>query len=214
MYLKFWRGREICGFFFFNQSGYSFNALEICIFYLRLLQGGGKEKWNSSCLLVVLDGLSLKCAACSWDDQTFIRASTSFCLKYKRQFFKKIFLFWLLLLCKYHLSSSSKRGKSIGRGLSGPAVQHQQHTEPWAQARCLANPDKLINVDNPVDSGAPFCICQGIKYVYGKKCNYSIFRCAIHATSCINFLSSSLQVFHFSSFHKSWWTSVFPWLKI
>lgn len=30
----------------------------------------------------------------------------------------------------------------------------------------------------------------------------------------MNFLSSSLQVFHCSSFHKSWWTSVFPWLRI
>lgn len=78
---------------------------------------------------------------------------------------KKFFFFWLLLLFKYYLSSPSKHGESTGRGSSEPAVQRQQHTEPWAHA----NPEKLINVDNPVDSGGTFHICQGIVYVYGKK---------------------------------------------
>lgn len=83
VYLKLLRGREICGFFL-NQSGYSFNALEITIviyIYCSVfwMLGGGKDKWNSSCLLAVLDGCNLKHTTSSWDDHTFIHASTSFC---------------------------------------------------------------------------------------------------------------------------------------
>lgn len=77
------------------------------------------------------------------------------------------------------MSRSSKRGKCTGRGSCWTAARCLQYAEPWAPAKRLANPEELINLDNVMDSGSAFCICQGIRYVYGRKCNYSIFRHAI-----------------------------------
>lgn len=67
-------------------------------------------------------------------------------------------------------------------------MQCLHYAEPWAQVRCLASPVKLINLGSTMDSGSTSCICQVIKYVYGRKCNYTIFRHAARATSCTNFL--------------------------
>lgn len=186
VYLKLLRGREIfVGFFFLNHSGYSFNVLEITFFiyiYYSVFWGR-KRQVEQQLPLCCVRWLQPKAHSwlLRWPD--FYSCFNFFLFKIQNKIFLKIFLFWLLLLFKYHLSSPSKHGESIGRGSSGPAVQHQQHTEPWDRA----NPEKLINVDNPVDSGGTFHISQGIVNVYGKKYNYSIFRCAIHARAVIFF---------------------------
>lgn len=86
------------------------------------------------------------------------------------------------------MSRPSERGPSAGRGLYWAAVRCPQWAEPWAQAGRGADPQGLINLGNATDSGSTLCICQGIKYVHGKECNYSIFRDIIRVISCTNFL--------------------------